>query len=577
MAKMQSKLLTHAGTLVPMLTPDSGHGRSHRILNLSILLSALLSLQVSAQSEAQDIRRVASFEQWPGVSQLIAYNDRLWFVNSQPYKDSNVADIYSISTDDLSPRYERSLFSQDTGNPVVYNGLLHWPFEDPRRSAGTGEYAVTDGSNWEWRIMQSGSVMHVHAMNVCDNQLVAVTGSWTGQLHVLEPDNQWRVQYDYAAGEAPFSRLVNVGQFNERCVVAAAARGKQEPKLFSLDSAETDSVSGWPNSDRVDGLTIHQDNLFAFADTRDDRSLYRFDGEQTHKISLPQAHRPTALHSDGEHLWLTTRHAMTDGSRGQLWRLNGKNEFDPLAGLAQFPISLTRYGEYIAIGTYDTAGAGLWLYGHGLAGEPVDASSASGVVLSPSTEQGPLDQVKLASLVEELATLIEDPRSTDDYARTLRRQLGRHPDLKTPEFGAAIVQLLKLPLDNSPVQMFGRRTLTRRSLIHWYLINAMAISGHGRIDPAMINADLDSLKKKADANAPKPRQNGKNFDPTIAAIVASGWLQQNDRETVDALMQRLNRESDIASVKADVIGALTAITQQRFAYDTDAWNQWWNQ
>lgn len=36
-----------------------------------------------------------------------------------------------------------SLFSQDAGNPVVYNGLLYWPFEDPRRSAGTVEFAVT--------------------------------------------------------------------------------------------------------------------------------------------------------------------------------------------------------------------------------------------------------------------------------------------------------------------------------------------------------------------------------------------------------------------------------------------------
>ena len=114
---------------------------------------------------AESMERVAELKNWPGISQLISYNDRIWFVNSQPYKDTNVADIYSYSPANKMVSYERSLFSQDVGNPVVYQGLLHWPFEDPRRSAGTGEYAVTDGNRWQWQYMQSGSVMHVHAMD----------------------------------------------------------------------------------------------------------------------------------------------------------------------------------------------------------------------------------------------------------------------------------------------------------------------------------------------------------------------------------------------------------------------------
>jgi len=158
-----------------------------------------LWLLVPIHASAEQASRVAQLTNWPGVSQLITYNDRIWFVNSQPYKDTNVADIYSYSPSDGKLKYERSLFSQDVGNPVVYKGLLHWPFEDPRRSAGTGEYVVTDGNQWQWHYMESGSVMHVHAMDVCNDQLVAVTGSWTGQLHTQQSDNRWDMSYDYEA------------------------------------------------------------------------------------------------------------------------------------------------------------------------------------------------------------------------------------------------------------------------------------------------------------------------------------------------------------------------------------------
>jgi len=45
--------------------------------------------------------------------------------------------------------------------------------------------------------------------------------------------------------------------------------------------------------------------------------------------------------------------------------------------------------------------------------------------------------------------------------------------------------------------------------------------------------------------------------------------------TLDALFKRLGNASDPFWVKADVIGALTALTDKRFGYDTDSWNAWW--
>lgn len=534
------------------------------------LIVCLLALTISAQAQAQakQLQQLATLKSWPGVSQLIIYNGRLWFVNSQPYEDTNAADIYSYALDEAAPRYERSLFSQDVGNPVVYDGLLHWPFEDPRRSAGTGEYAVTDGTHWQWRSMQSGSVMHVHAMNVCNDQLVAVTGSWTGQLHAQQADKQWQLAYDYPASPARFSRLVNVSQFKGRCIVAASANGKPEAKLFEVSSAgikvETKPLQGWPSSDRVDSLTVHKDDLFAFADSKQGRSLLRYDGTQTYTITLPNSHRPSALHSDGEHLWLATQHDDDKGSRGRLWRYNGKGGFNPLIDLIQAPISLATFNDHVAVGTYHKSGGALWLYRHDLPQTTVFKAVKVNALPIPNTTYK-LNNEKVQSLYKDLTALITNPKSTENYASILRRKLARHPQLRTPEFGAALTQLLSLPLDESKVKMFTQLPVTRRNLIRWYLVSTMAINGHGRVDPSWINPNGKTDFKR----------NGKLFDPAIAAIVATGWLGQNDQATIAALLQRLNLSSDPLWVKADVIGALTALTKQRFAYDDKAWNQWW--
>ena len=512
-------------------------------------------------SVAESMVRVAELKAWPGVSQLISYNDQIWFVNSQPYKDTNVADIYSYSPGNKELQYERSLFSQDVGNPVVYRGLLHWPFEDPRRSAGTGEYAVTDGERWQWQYMQSGSVMHVHAMDECNDQLVAVTGSWTGQLHTQQADNTWQLSYDYEAGSASFSRLVNVDQFNDTCVVGAAARGKKDAKLFSLENAQPVSLSGWPISDRVDELTVHKNELFGFTDTGDNRDLMHFNGVETTKISLPSGNRPRALHSNGENLWLVSQHVENKVNHGRLWIYdNGK--FNSLDDFDQAPTSLTSYKNKIYIGTYHRKGGQLWEYTGKQSGGVTDEPQAE---LPVENKADRLDESLVNALYSELSEIINDPNSTDNYSRVMRRQIGRHPNIKTAEFGAAVTQLLSDPLEDAEVTMFTRQPLSRKALIHWYLLTTMAISGHGSVDPSVITNGVEL----------KSHSSGKHFDPSIAAIVAVGWIGQNDKPTIDALMQRLNNDSDPAWIKSDVIGSLTALTQQRFAYDFAAWNKWW--
>ena len=176
-----------------------------------------------------------------------------------------------------------------------------------------------------------------------------------------------------------------------------------------------------------------------------------------------------------------------------------------------------------------------------------------------------IDKSLVQSLYDELFELVMDPQSTANYARALRRQLGNHPQLRTAEFGAAVTRLLSVSFDGAPTKMFTNETISHQNLVRWYLVTSLAINGHGRVDPSWLIAD-------GKMNVPS---SGKIFNPSIAAIVATGWLKQNDKSTLATLFQRLNTQSDPRWVKADVIGALTALTSQRFGYDTMAWNQWW--
>ena len=573
--------MNHPGrgrTSYTFITDSSGW----RLLHVSVLLllcsvgSVLLPATVStAASSATLAQRIVTLPQWPGVSQLIVYEERIWFVNSEPFDDTNISDIHSYSVDTGQVRYERSLFSQDTGNPVVYKGLLHWPFEDPRRSAGTGEYAITDGTDWRWRSMQSGSVMHVHAMNVCNERLVAVTGSWTGQLHEQQPDGDWNLQYEVPAGDAPFSRLVSVQPFNDQCAVGAAISGESAVRLFSVQGAAAKAFSNWPSSNRVDVITHHQGAIFAFADTRNVRELLWFNGEKTERIELPEGSWPRALHSDGVNLWLATQEpAETDAggsARGTLWQYTGAGVFTSLTRLQSPPIALTSLREQVFIGTYDSAGGELWVYGEANPRSSTSVSSAANTanVTAPGelpvATDAPVNQQQVAALYNELSTVLKNSSSTQNFARGLRDSLSRHPQRYDVEFGAAIGLLLQDQYDLTPVRMFTERLVPTTDLVQWYLILALAINGHGHIDPAFIVSE----KPVVDHNS------GKIFHPSVAAIVASGWLNQRDSNTIDALMQRLNRQTDPVWVRADVIGALTAVTGQRFAYDVDQWNQWW--
>ena len=66
----------------------------------------------------------------------------------------------------------------------------------------------------------------------------------------------------------------------------------------------------------------------------------------------------------------------------------------------------------------------------------------------------------------------------------------------------------------------------------------------------------------------------KYFESAPAALWAAAEIGQADEATIAALIDRLDRPDDPDWLRGDVIGALTALTGERFGYDIAKWRSW---
>ncbi len=137
-----------------------------------------------------------------------------------------------------------------------------------------------------------------------------------------------------------------------------------------------------------------------------------------------------------------------------------------------------------------------------------------------------------------------------------------------PGLGAALTARLEAPLPERSLTFYGGQVKVGASnLARWYLLWALAQQGGGRVPP-----DLLAVPWDPPANRPE-----KYFHPAPAAAWAMAQLAQGDTESLAALVARLNRPGDPDWLAGDIVGALTALTGQRFGHDYGAWRSWWVQ
>lgn len=523
-----------------------------------ILPLLLLFLSHGAIQASDGLVPLASPGPWSAVSALIGYQGRVWFVNSVKFVDHNSADIYSYDPIRGTTRYERHLFSQDAGQPAVAGGLLYWPFEDPRFSAGRGEYMVTNGRDWRWRILPEGEVFHIHAMLAHRGTLYAATSAWRAGVQRSKDGLTWEVIYDHPTPSRSVTRITTLAALGEMLYAGLTDYRREGAKLLRWDGTTFRPVRGWPAGQMVTSLAAYGRWLYGVNVAEEESAVWRTNGRAVERIARLDGHQVHDLEAGPNAVWAVSE----NGKGGVLWRsgdgLNWKAEqyFDNAR-----PLDVLVYGNKVYVGTEGPDGKGtLW-------GPPAPSTGEREVAALPLASPAySLPPDRLRDELGRLGYVLSDRSSYADGGRRVREALQRLALSGNSEVGKALAARLKAPFPDVNLKLFGEQlTVSAATFARWYLLWAMALTGHGTVPPEFISIPFQE----------KPNRAQKFLHLGSAAAWAVEQIGQRDDETISALIDALGRPRYPRWLDGDYVGALTALTGERLGYDVAAWRAWW--
>lgn len=525
----------------------------------SVVALLLTLISGTLPSPAADLTVLARPGPWPVADRSIVYQGKIWFSTAVKGIDHNSADIWSFDPATSKLRFERYLFSQDTGHPVTHGDLLYWPHEDMRVGLGAGIVSVTDGHHWRDLVVGADDhMMHTHAAAEWQGKLVAAMAGWNAILAVSDDAGRhWRQLVNDAPKTGSFHRYNDIAPLGDRLFV----RHWQSSGLSLAEyrDGRIVPVEDWPHARHFTRLTRFSSALYTLVDDDDGiAELWRVDADGPVRIDIePAGLKMRQLLSDGERLWIVA--AAADG--GQLWSSTDGSVFTP--------------GDRFRGGRSHSAVAAapgaIYVTGEGADGRSIVWGPAAATIAVPDGPPGlpqqtmdPDPDFDATAETKRLARLLTAAETYQSHGRPLRDAL-EAAFAKRPGPGF-FARLLKLPVPQREVDIFGGRyTASAPDMAIWHILAAMARNGE-----ASVPVELLRLPWNHPSNRPQ-----KWFDPLLIAMHAVQLTGQNDRATVTALIERLGRANDPDWLQSQVTGTLSAITEMPFAYDRAAWKKWW--
>ncbi len=520
--------------------------------------AALTAAPVVAAAEP-GIDVLARVGPWPVASRLIGYRGRLWLANSVKGRNHNSADIWSLDPASGAPRYERHLYSQDAGYPLVHDGLLYWPFEDSRFSFGWGMAEVTNGATWRPLVIPTAQIFHTHSILSWGGSLVAVTSAWRTGLQISDDGGRrWRRLHVHLTAKRHLAR------FHEPTLLRGQLYGYLKDvegiRLTRFTGKSFQAVPDWPRDLYFFSPTRHRGFLYAVVRAGDGhREIWRTDGTTSALVGRGLGRRQVMdLKSDGQRLWAIS---LAKGG-GRLWSSADGAEWRGEGVLSGGePRSLA-----IVAGTVYAAGAGD--DGRGIVWGPRRRILPEGAPppAPPIQFAGLRRDVDWAERAAALDDLLARPESYENHARgALRGAIFAAVRDGAP--AGFFSGRLRAPRPAGTVPAFGgQMDMAAADIGASMLLWAMGLAQRGEVPPALLTRAWDRP-----ANSFQ-----KYFSPQPAAIWAVVAAGQKERAVIEALVARLGAEGDPAWIRAQVVGALTALTGERFAHDAGAWHGWWS-
>jgi hypothetical protein len=496
---------------------------------------------------------------WPVADRLIAYQGRIWFSTAVKGVDHNSADIWSFDPTSQESQFERYLFSQNTGHPVVHKGLLYWPHEDMRIGLGAGVVSVTNGVDWRDLLVPADDpMMHTHATAEWRGQLVAAMAGWNSVLAASDDAGKsWRLLVNDPPKSGSFHRYNDVAALGDRLFV----RHWQDTglSLGEFRDGHVAAVEAWPNNRYFSPLTRFAGALYALVDADDGKAeLWRIDLHGAEKVDVGTAGLDMRqLISDGKSLWFIAR----TGNGGQLWSSADGQVFlpgDTFRGGLAHSAAAAAPGKIFVGGQGADGKAILW------GPPPTTGVDVPGLAVLPEQRVGTALAFDGDAEKRRLRAVLIAPDNYQRHGRPLRKALREVLLLNPPpDFFAS---LLEAEVPEQDIEIFGGRfTVPARDMATWQILAAMAQNGDRSVPSELLTGPWQR----------QPNRPQKWFDALLIAMHAVQLSGQSDRETVDALMGRLDNAGDPDWLQSQVTGTLTAITGEHFAYDKAAWTKWW--
>ena len=523
------------------------------------LLYGFMPQHDARAAEPEALSVLARVGPWPVVSEPILYRGRLWFANSVKGVDHNSADIYSLGPGSAEPRYERHLWSQDAGQPVVADGLLYWPSEDSRIFGAWGEFQVTNGEGWETGLIPSEFIFHVHSMTAAQGRLYAATSAWQGALHSSEDQGRtWQRIYLHPKAPKGVSRIVSLAKLETG--VAGLLR---DPNGFHLIVAAPEGVrmmADWPVSKSPSQLASLGGWAYGLVNRDGVRELWRSDGTVAERVfRFTESVRPFALTSGEGALWALSgsksETAVLKSADGRAW-----------STVAQVPGGKA-YDLLASEGALVVTGAGA--DGQGIVwGRFSDAVSAAGAVPVAALHElfgaQPSHQIDWQDAAARLDALLAEEESYANIGWSIRALVFEYTMAGPPENFFA--ERLQSPRATGALNPFRDVEIADRGSIGaFWLLWGLGFAKNGTVPPNIISAPWTV------------RENGaaKYFEPQLMALWAAAEIGQANRATIDALMTRITNTADPLWLRMDAVGALNTLTGATYGADFEAWEDWY--
>ena len=519
--------------------------------------AALSGSARSAVVNEPELQIRARIGPWPVISRLIAYNGRLWFANSVKGRNHNSADIWSLDPSRNDARYERHLFTQDAGKPLIHNGLLYWPFEDSRFSIGWGMLEVTDGKNWQPAILSSAEIFHTSSLVEWNDRITAVTGAWRFGLQVSNGAGyKWHELYNHPTPDGQVSRFHHALMFKNE--LYGQLSDSEGVRLVKFVENRPVHVPGWPVNRFIRALTRHKEWIFAVIRIAGGYQIWQTDGHISKPVSQNTLNVPFVdLTNDGERLWAVSK---TKGG-GQLWSSpDGANWLRQTRFSGGQPLSLN-----IIEGKIYVAGAGnddrgiIWGPAlHHLSRTYTPAIPTEPHALLPMNDNWERVGAGLEAVMAEVSQYQDHGRGM------IRKQIYDAVRYGPPP--GFFSQRLKARFPSGRVQAFaGKMDVKMVDMAQSYLLWGMGLAKQKDIPLSFIRHRWQEPVNSFE----------KYFNPQLAAIWAIMVTGQKDLATIDSLVDKVSDTRDPLWLRRQVSGTLSTLTGRKVTQDNGDWRKWW--